>query len=220
MVCDIFLCLPPPPTTVLSPSFTLIQICLVRTFEPTSPTVAKERSQGTVVCSPGYTSSVVIPCLLNMYFWVYNQVIFWSQCSLLIIKDFLFWKTHSFCPWTWQEPFSCIATQVASYHHGWLRLALWKLPFCYITEDDREHRPVLDCEFQMPEPNKYQKVEAPPWSPCVKGQRASPAGTLMLLLCPPQLRRDTPPCLLFVVDEVGRENLQMGTGVCFWIEAV
>lgn len=91
-----------------------------------------------------------------------NWVIFWSQCSLLIIKDFLFWKTHSFCPWTWQEPFSCLATQAASHHHGWLRLALWKLPFCYIREDDWEHRPILDCEFQMPEPNKYQKVEAPP----------------------------------------------------------
>ena len=144
-----------------------------------------------------------------------NWVIFWSQCSLLIIKDFLFWKTHSFCPWTWQEPFSCLATQAASHHHGWLRLALWKLPFCYIRDDDWEHRPILDCEFQMPEPNKYQKVEAPPWSPCLKG----PAGALMLHLCPPQLQGDM-PCLLFALDEVGKENLEMGMGVYLWIEAV
>ena len=150
-----------PPSPHPPPPFFPLHLLSSRSalYGPLSPPapVAEEWSQGTVVCSPGYASSVVIPCLLNVYFWMCNQVIFWSQCSLLIIKDFLFWKTHSFCPWTWQEPFSCIATQVASHHHGWLRLALWKLPFCYITEDDREHRPVLDCEFQMPEPNKCQR---------------------------------------------------------------
>lgn len=212
MVCDIFLC-PPTPAPFFPLHLLSSKSALYGPLSPPAP-VTEERSQGTVFYSPGYTSSVVIPCFLNAYSWMCNRVIFWSQCSLFIIKDFLFWKTHSFRPWTWQEPFSCIASQVASHHHGWLRLALCKLPFCYI----REHRPILDCEFQMPEPNKCQKVEPPPWSPRLKGQRASPIGALMLHLCPPQLQGDI--LCFFALDEVGRENLKLGMGVCLWIEAV